>query len=328
MRKKRQAGYTLIEMVVVMTLLGLTIAPMAAIIYQLVWIPAERSDTLTVLQDLRQAVRWITEDTRQATTFNPGTEPDYGTFSWTDRSSGSAVSYTVRYYYSSSDKRLMREETIDGSPKTVLVSDNVDEYNDISFEETDGLLSASVTATIDSSWDTITRTGSLKAQMRPEASASDPTPPPITLAWDDFESGGWTGGTNWVDDWYYLQDTDIVTSGSPYEGTYHLELVGSDGYADRAIDLSGQSNIRLQFWAKVDSFKSGDTAVCQVSSDGVVWHTVRTWVDGEDDNIYRYEDIDLSSYTMSSEFWIAFDAQMSLSNDYFWVDDLKVVKTY
>ena len=35
-------------------------------------------------------------------------------------------------------------------------------------------------------------------------------------------------------------------------------------------------------------------------------------------------DIDLSPYTMSSEFYIAFDSEMSGTGDYFYVDDLLV----
>jgi len=35
-------------------------------------------------------------------------------------------------------------------------------------------------------------------------------------------------------------------------------------------------------------------------------------------------DIDLSPYTMSSQFYIAFDAQMSGTGDYFYVDDLLI----
>jgi hypothetical protein len=52
---------------------------------------------------------------------------------------------------------------------------------------------------------------------------------------------------------------------------------------------------------------------------------VKTWVDGEDDNVYRFWDFDLSAYPLTSTFWIAFDANMSNTGDYFYVDYLWVV---
>jgi len=52
-----------------------------------------------------------------------------------------------------------------------------------------------------------------------------------TIASDNFESGGWTGGTGWLADWYYEGGASIVTTNSPYEGSYHLQLTDSTGYS-------------------------------------------------------------------------------------------------
>ena len=147
------------------------------------------------------------------------------------------------------------------------------------------------------------------------------TPP---IASDDFESGGWTGGSGWLDDWAPAGDARVIDWASPYEGDYHLELRYGTGYAERSVDLSAYSSARLQFWAKANSFDSGETAECLVSENGTGWTVVHTWVDGDDDNIYHFFDIDLSPYTLTSEFWIAFDANMADFRDYFYVDDLKI----
>lgn len=146
-----------------------------------------------------------------------------------------------------------------------------------------------------------------------------------TIASDDFESGGWSGGSGWLYDWYDEGDARITGDGMPHGGSYHLRLRRASGYVDRAVNLAGQTNVRLQFWAKADSFEAGEYAECLVSPDDVNWTTVKTWVDGEDDNIYHFYDIDLSGFTMSSEFWIAFDAEMSGKYDYLYIDDLEVV---
>jgi len=144
------------------------------------------------------------------------------------------------------------------------------------------------------------------------------------VASDDFESGGWAGGTGWLYDWNYSGDASIVTTGTPYEGSYHLRLRANTGYAERAVDLSSQPNARLQFWSKADSFESGEEAQCLISENGTTWTIVHTWVDGDDDNIYHYYEIDLSPYTISSEFWIAFQANMSGTGDYLYVDALQI----
>lgn len=148
----------------------------------------------------------------------------------------------------------------------------------------------------------------------------------VNIASDDFESGGWSGGSGWLNDWYQEGDASIVTGGGPYQGNYHLQLRRNTGYVKRSVDLSDQPAARLQFWAKAKSFESAEEARCLVSSDGSNWTAVKTWVDGDDDNSYHFYDIDLSSYTLSSQFWIAFQADMSKKDDQFFVDDLSVVR--
>lgn len=44
-----------------------------------------------------------------------------------------------------------------------------------------------------------------------------------------------------------------------------------------------------------------------------------------DDNRYHYYTIYLSPYGLTSTFWIAFDANMSNTLDYFYIDDIQVI---
>ena len=149
------------------------------------------------------------------------------------------------------------------------------------------------------------------------------TTPPI--AWDDFESGGLTGGSGWLTNWMASGDYSVTTAGTAYQGSYHLRLRSSTGYATREVNLSGKTDVRLQFWAKANSFESWENAQLLVSSNGSTWTTVKTWVNGEDDNVYRFWDFDLSAYPLTGTFWIAFDANLSGTGDYFYVDYLWVV---
>lgn len=141
------------------------------------------------------------------------------------------------------------------------------------------------------------------------------------IACDAFESGGWSGGQGWLWGWWHEGASAVTTTGTPHGGTYHLRLRSSTGYVDRALDLSGQSNVHLQFWSKVNSFEAGDLLDLLVGPSGSM-AVAKTWTSADSDNTYHLEDIDLSPYTMSSEFYIAFDAQMSGTDDYFYVDDL------
>ncbi|MFH1647982.1 MAG: hypothetical protein ABID71_09975, partial [Chloroflexota bacterium] len=145
------------------------------------------------------------------------------------------------------------------------------------------------------------------------------------IAADDFESGGWSGGYGWLADWTQTGDSTVTTSGTPYEGSYHMLLQNNTGYASRSVDLSGHTNVRLRFWAKANSFEAGETAQALISPNGTDWTVVYTWVNGDDDNVYRFYDIDLSAFSLTSQFWIAFQANLSSTFDYFYVDDIQVV---
>jgi hypothetical protein len=147
------------------------------------------------------------------------------------------------------------------------------------------------------------------------------------IATDNFESGGWTGGTGWLDGWTHTGDSLIVTNDSPFDGTYHLRLRSSTGVAKRSVDLTHQVNVHILVRAKVKNFEGNENATCRISNDNISWTTVHTWINdaSTDDNEYHFYDIDLSSYQMTSPFWISFNANMSGTGDLFYIDKLEVV---
>jgi hypothetical protein len=147
----------------------------------------------------------------------------------------------------------------------------------------------------------------------------------VTIAWDDFESGAvWTGGGGWLDNWTHSGDSLVTTSGTPYEGSYHLRLRSSTGYVRRSVNLSSEASSHLQFWAKAESITRGYEANCLVSDDGIGWDTVATWNSSNDNNGYEYYDIDLTPYNLSSQFWIAFDANLYNVYDLLYVDNIVI----
>ena len=144
-----------------------------------------------------------------------------------------------------------------------------------------------------------------------------------TLATEDFETGDWKGGTGWLADWSHTGDSGAITSSGPHGGSRHLRLRSSTGYVERTVNLSGQTDARLQFWVKVNSFESADSALLRVGPTGSL-ATARTWTSADSDNTYHAYDIDLSTYTMAPSFSVAYDANMSATNDNFYIDDITV----
>ena len=149
------------------------------------------------------------------------------------------------------------------------------------------------------------------------------TPGGVTMAQDDWESAGWSGGTGWSAAWTHSGESAVTTSGTAHGGSYHLRLRSSTGLASRPVNLAGASNARLQFWWKANSFESGENAQVIVNdgTNHVVWQVN----DGQDNDVYNYADLDLSAYNMIANFVVQFDANMSGTGDYFYVDDLKIV---
>ena len=119
--------------------------------------------------------------------------------------------------------------------------------------------------------------------------------------------------------------TQVRTQDGPYAGSEHLRLRRGTGWASRDVDLSGRGGVHLQFWAKADGFDPGDTAVVQISPDGEDYTTVKTWTVSDSDGVYRFYDIDLSDFTMTSQFYVAFAANMSGNQPALFLDEIAVV---
>ena len=145
------------------------------------------------------------------------------------------------------------------------------------------------------------------------------------VVYDDFETNSWVWGQNWNSGWWHEGDSKIRSDGTPFQGNYHLRLRARNGYADRSLDLSSVSDAKISLYAKVNSFEGSDSAVFLVSSDGANWHTLKTFTELDSDNTYHYYEFDLTPYGLTSNFWIAFDAEMSSTNDYLYVDDIKII---
>ncbi|MDD5082135.1 MAG: hypothetical protein PHU08_02050 [Dehalococcoidales bacterium] len=146
-----------------------------------------------------------------------------------------------------------------------------------------------------------------------------------SYAFDGFESASSSGGTgSWVGNWALSGDYSFNTDGE-YAGNYHLRLRSTTGYAQRQADVSTHTGAGpfLYFWARLSSFETGDTAVVKASTNGIDWQVLQTFTDGDDDNIYHRYSFDLSSGESPSVLYVAFDANMSSTEDYFYIDNVE-----
>ena len=148
---------------------------------------------------------------------------------------------------------------------------------------------------------------------------------PTVLASEDFESHTWNGGSGWESAWAHSGDSSIITTDSPHAGSYHARLRRDTGYISREVDLAGRANATVRFWAKADSFEPTETSSALISTNGGGdWVILETWEEGDDDDIYHYYEYEITHYGLTADVIIAFDAEMSWKEDYFYIDDLEV----
>ena len=64
----------------------------------------------------------------------------------------------------------------------------------------------------------------------------------------------------------------------------------------------------------------------QVSPDNENYTTVKTFTVTDSDGVYRFYDIDLGGFTMTSQFYIAFASNMSGNTPALFVDEIALVE--
>jgi hypothetical protein len=155
------------------------------------------------------------------------------------------------------------------------------------------------------------------------------TTPKVTIidddfaANDDFDNGTPDGGSGaWLGDWSLGSNTGFTTSSTPNDGVTHA-IIQRRGSLTRQVDTAGITDLNLSFASKLRSFENSDRAYVQVSPNGSNWTTLKTFVNGEDDNTYRDYTFDIPFE--ADTLWIRFNGDMSSSRyDYWYVDTVSV----
>ncbi len=132
---RKQSGFTLLEMSVVLAVLSIIMVPIVSIIASQLRVPVKILSELTASQQIQNASVLITDDASVARTFTPETDPNYGTFSSFEFSSKSPIPVNVKYYWSNSQVLRIVDRGGEISPPQVVVS-GVTQYGDVNFQYT------------------------------------------------------------------------------------------------------------------------------------------------------------------------------------------------
>ena len=96
---KEQLGFSLVEITVVLAITGLISVPLTAMFQAQLRIPAKIAGEVVAARQIQKSTLLIIEDAQAAQTFTPGTDPDYGTFSWIELAAAEPVSVKARYFF-------------------------------------------------------------------------------------------------------------------------------------------------------------------------------------------------------------------------------------
>jgi len=137
---KKERGFTLLEVLIAIVLIGLMLPAIGAALHMFLTIPPRESDELTAIHQVRIAADWISIDGKRAEEFSPGSDPVYGNFTWEDRTGNTSYYHNVVYRWE--DGKLLREETVQhldenndwiGSEQEIAIARNIGNYSDVEF---------------------------------------------------------------------------------------------------------------------------------------------------------------------------------------------------
>ena len=154
--KLAEKGYTLVELLVAITIMAMATAAAGEGIFQTLRNTERNSNHMTAVLALQNSNQRISQDVQmaQSVTTDNLTPPDFLVLSWIGRSSGNEyqVTYTLEDIPGSTLKELRRNQSVNGSDNTTFV---VAQYIDSDPEKTScnltgGIISLTITANVGS----------------------------------------------------------------------------------------------------------------------------------------------------------------------------------
>ncbi|PIU02688.1 MAG: hypothetical protein COT55_02220 [Candidatus Diapherotrites archaeon CG09_land_8_20_14_0_10_32_12] len=126
------------------------------------------------------------------------------------------------------------------------------------------------------------------------------------IAYDDFPTANYNGGSGWLIDWYKTGQVSIISTDNPHSPSYHMQLL-KGGIVYRTLNMQNKYLPKLEFYGKITGFIPGDEAYLDVSSNGTSWSRLESWGVTNSNATYTFYTFDLTNYTNnSSQFYIKF----------------------
>lgn len=278
----RQRGFTIIEVAISTALIAVMLPVMGLFMASTVEQAPRVANRLVNVGDLDGVRTWLLQDARAAESFTPLSEPDYGSFQWTDYTGAQPRQMKVTYSYDS--EKLLRKLEVDGATDSILaIARSVASYGDVSFQwfPNEGYVKADITTTGDAAGvgDPLSDTHTVVAYLRgwdaaynsqPDTIECTPPPPagyicyfiPLGLEPEivvgDYDGGEipqlWYPDSDFysidaeMPDWpnkrvEFIVKSDIVEEPDPVGGI-RIRYTGKATSAGQ----SGQNQVQLEFY--------------------------------------------------------------------------------
>ena len=150
---------------------------------------------------------------------------------------------------------------------------------------------------------------------------------------ETFAALSYTGGTNWSTNWLEGGEADgptagyirVINTGAPVSAPNELYIYANRNIV-RGADISTMDRPVLTFYRRLRSLEGGEYIYLDISTDnGASWtNGIRQWGNGQDDNNYHLEQVDLSLFR-SNQFRLRFRTTGFVAGwDHFYLDDLTI----
>lgn len=146
----------------------------------------------------------------------------------------------------------------------------------------------------------------------------------VEIIYDDFEGdtyGNWKDGGD---------NCKVDSTEHAHQGFYSVNLEGNTSTSlvtTKDLELSGYTDVLVEFWYKAVSMEAGESFRLQISTDGGSnFTTVQTWVSGVDfDNDTFYSDsVTITGYTLTNKTRLRFRCNASDDDDDVYLDEIRV----
>jgi len=131
---KGQLGNSLVEVTLALAIGGIISIPLAGIVSTQLRVPLRIANQIATATQIQSSTLFLVDDASTALEFTAGTEPEYGTFTWTEYAFDPPLKITARYYWQ--EQKVFREQTRGSTLPPFLIIDDVRRYSDLEFTYT------------------------------------------------------------------------------------------------------------------------------------------------------------------------------------------------